>query len=149
MSSKSSKKSNKAKNRSGSASDAGSAKEFIEREADIDNQQQQEGSITEPTSAETQAVAGSDRIPPPSTSLMDMTQAPDDPSKISPANSVYGEVFRDEIPPVQVAILEPEIAVAASASFPQEPLPTHADPSSGGQEGGLFSSLFSCCVSRK
>lgn len=149
MSSRSSKKGSKGKNGSANASDAGSVKEFVERDQDIDNAQQQEGSTSEPTSAETRAVPESARIAPPSTSLIDLPPAAADHLKASPSNSVYGEVFREDIPPVQIAILEPEIAVAAASAFPQEPLPTQVDPAAGSQDGGLFSSLFACCVSRK
>ena len=135
MSSRSSKRSNKNKSRSSNASDAGSVKEFVEREAE-DDTQPAVVSASEPTSAETRQIPDTSAAAVPATA----------PPKISPTSSVYGEVFKEDPPAVQVAILEPEIAVAA---LPQEPLPIQDNSTSSNQESGWFSSLFACCVSRK
>ena len=144
MSSRSSKKSNKSKNRSGNASDAGSVKEFVERDAEEDTQQI--GTASEPTSAETKPVVDSAT---PATGSDSHKIARDIPAKASPTSSVYGEVFKEDPPAVQVAILEPEIAVATAASLPQEPIPIQDNTAAPTSDGGWFSSLFACCVSRK
>jgi hypothetical protein len=145
MSSRSSKRSGKNKNKSSNASDAGSVKEFMERDAD-DESQQVGGTTSEPTSAETKAV--------PDSSVADISRIPqqsdsDELRKASPTSSVYGEVFKEDPPAVQVAILEPEIAVANPQPFPQEPIPLQENAASPNAESGWFSSLFACCVSRK
>ena len=140
MSSRSSKKSSKSKNRSGNASDAGSVKEFVERDADGEQQ-----SPSEPTSAETRPAQSS-------TAGMASVESPTanpDPPKFSPTSSVYREVVREDAPAVQVAILEPEIAVATPAPGAQEPIPIQDNAQSVDATSGWFSSLFACCVSRK
>ena len=143
MSSRSSKRNNRNKNQSSNASDAGSVKEFVER--DIDEDVQQLATSSEPTSAETRPAEPS--VPAPVSPSRNVTS--EEPPKVSPTSSVYGEVFKDDPPAVQVAILEPEIAVATPAGLPQEPIPIQENSGPPSSDSGWFSSLFACCVSRK
>jgi len=142
MSSRSSKRGKKNKSGSGSASEAGSVRDLVDRDDPLAQTGQDAIVNSEPTSAESQPKASEqmkDAVEP----VPQNVEAEQSRVKSPESSSVYGDVVRDDPIPVQIAVLEPEIPVAQV--FPLEPIPNQTeDPNQG-----FWASTFSCCVLRK